>query len=234
MKKLLRKSKKIVLKILLALFIFTIVWVIMYRFINPPFTSLMLMQYLANNSPGKTINKKWQNIDQISKNIALAVISSEDQRYLDHYGFDFREINNAILEFEKRGKFRGASTISQQTAKNVFLWPHRSFIRKGFEMYFTVLIELLWGKNRIVEVYLNVAEFGDTIYGVESAANYYFNKSSKNLTYKESAYLAALLPNPRILTEKGNSDYLRERQYWIIRQMNNLGGVSYVEKLYKK
>jgi len=162
------------------------------------------------------------------------VISSEDQRYLDHYGFDFREINNAILEFEKRGKFRGASTISQQTAKNVFLWPHRSFIRKGFEMYFTVLIELLWGKNRIVEVYLNVAEFGDTIYGVESAANYYFNKSSKNLTYKESAYLAALLPNPRILTEKGNSDYLRERQYWIIRQMNNLGGVSYVEKLYKK
>ena len=172
-------------------------------------------------------------MDDISKNTILAVIAAEDQSFFIHHGFDFNEINKSILAYEKRGQFRGASTLSQQTAKNVFLLPVRSWLRKGFESYFTILIELLWGKKRIIEVYLNVAELGDGIYGVEAASNHYFAKSASKLNMRESAYLASLLPNPRIYSKKNYSDYRNKKIGWILKQMKNLGGVSYVEKRFK-
>jgi monofunctional biosynthetic peptidoglycan transglycosylase len=229
MKKLTKKIKKIILWIISIYFILTILWAFFYRFINPPFTPLMVVRYVQDDKPGKVLQKNWKDIDYISKNAVLAVIAAEDQSFFSHWGFDFNEINKAVLAYEKRGGFRGASTISQQTAKNVFLLPVRSWLRKGFESYFTILIELLWGKKRIIEVYLNVAELGEGIYGVEAASNHYFGKPSGALTMKESAFLASLLPNPRLYYKKEYSDYRKQRIGWILKQMKNLGGVEFLE-----
>jgi len=233
MKKLTKKIKKIFLWIISVFLIFTILWVLAYRFLNPPFTPLMLVRYVQDDNPNKVILKDWKDMDYISKNAILAAVAAEDQRFFNHHGFDFNEINNSILAYEKRGQFRGASTISQQTAKNVFLLPVRSWLRKGFESYFTILIELLWGKKRIIEVYLNIAEFGEGIYGVEAASNHYFGKSSNKLTERESAFLASILPNPRLYSKKSYSHYRKQRIGWILKQMKNLDGVSFVEEGFK-
>ncbi|MDR2122398.1 MAG: monofunctional biosynthetic peptidoglycan transglycosylase [Flavobacteriaceae bacterium] len=213
------KIFKWIKRILLGLFIFSIVMVFVYKWIPVPLTELMLKRYLVN---GSTIEKEWVPLPQIANSMQLAVVSSEDQNFLKHYGFDFKEIQK-ILEQEGAPK-RGGSTISQQTAKNVFLWDGRNFIRKGLEAYFTCLIEWIWGKKRIMEVYLNVIEFGDGIYGVESASQHYFGKSAANLTRSESATLAALLPNPREYGKNINGRYIKKRKNWILRQMSNLGG----------
>jgi len=211
MKKLSKNIKKICLWTISIFFIITILWALIYRFLNPPFTPLMLVRYVQDDNPNKVLQKNWKDIDDISKNTVLAAVAAEDQSFFIHHGFDFNEINKSILAYEKRGQFRGASTLSQQTAKNVFLLPVRSWLRKGFESYFTILIELLWGKKRIIEVYLNVAELGDGIYGVEAASNHYFGKSASKLNMRESAFLASLLPNPRIYSKKNYSDYRNKK-----------------------
>lgn len=228
---LLKRTKKVIFVSISVLFLSSIFWVFIYKFINPPFTSLMLIKYYNASKDNKRILNKWRDIEDISKNMVLAVIASEDQKFIEHHGFDIDEINKSILEFEERGKFRGASTISQQTAKNVFLFPSRSWVRKGLESYFTILLEIMWSKKRIMEVYLNVAEMGQGIYGVEAASNNYFSKPAINLTQSEAAYLASLLPNP-VRYSRNYSGSLVRRQKWIIRQMNNLGGISYINSLY--
>lgn len=166
----------------------------------------------------------WVSIEAISKNLSLAVICSEDQNFIHHFGFDFKAIERSIAAARKGTKrLRGASTISQQTAKNVFLWPGRSWVRKGLEVYFTVLIEIAWSKERILEVYLNSIEMGNGIYGAEAAAQHYFKKNAKNLSRTQAAALAAVLPNPREYRAHPPSHYIRGRIEWIISQMRQFG-----------
>lgn len=234
MKNLIKKLKKIVKWSVLLFFASTFVWTAVYRYINPPFTPLMLARYIQDDRDEKVIEKSWINLDHISQNTILAVVAAEDQSYFSHWGFDFNQINKSILDYEKKGSFRGASTISQQTAKNVFLLPVRGWLRKGFESYFTVLIEILWGKKRILEVYLNVAELGSGYYGVEAASNHYFGKSASKLNQREAAHLASLLPNPREYHKKVYSDYRKKKTTWIIKQMKNLGGTGYIDKKLNK
>jgi monofunctional biosynthetic peptidoglycan transglycosylase len=176
-----------------------------------------------------TLKKKWASLADMSPAMPLAVVASEDNRFTEHSGFDMEAIEKA-MEYNKRShgrKVRGASTISQQTAKNVFLWPGRSWIRKGFEVYFTLLIEFIWGKERIMEVYLNVAEMGKGIYGAGAAADKYFGKSALRLSRGEAALLAAILPNPLKWNPSAPTAYLRSRQQWILWNMGNIGRVEY-------
>ena len=226
MKKLLNRSFRVLLKFILCFFVVTIAWVIVYRFVNPPITPLMFIRYFESGSKNKSINKRWKDYEHISENMALAVVASEDQNFFEHHGFDIEAIEKALHKNKKVKRIRGASTISQQVAKNVFLWPSRTWLRKGLEAYFTFLIETFWGKKRILEVYLNVAEMGDGIYGAEAAARVYFKKPAINLTKGEAALIAAVLPDPRIMSPSRPSAYLYKRQEWIIEQMNNLGSIK--------
>lgn len=171
----------------------------------------------------------WEPYENISKEVALAVVASEDQNFPRHWGFDFDQIYNAMTE--KRKRARGASTISQQVAKNVFLWHGRSLVRKGLEAYFTVLIELIWSKERILEVYLNVAEMGKMTFGVEAACQRYYRKPAKTLTRYEAARIAAVLPNPIRFSIKNPSNYVNKRTNQIVRQMRYLGGKDYLDEL---
>jgi monofunctional glycosyltransferase len=201
----------------------SILSVVVYRFVPPPVTPLMLIRVVEQIGSGKEVRlqKDWVSIDEISKEMPLAVIASEDQKFGEHFGFDFEAIQKArdYNEKKKGKKVKGASTISQQTAKNVFLWPDRSWIRKGFEVYFTFLIEIFWSKERILEVYLNVIEMGDGIYGAEKAAQVYFGKSAGKLTRKEAALIAACLPNPRRWRPDAPTPYITRKKNWIIRQI---------------
>ncbi|PQL91286.1 monofunctional biosynthetic peptidoglycan transglycosylase [Apibacter adventoris] len=215
------KIFKWVKRIIIGLFLLSIVLTFTYKWIPVPFTELMLKRYFIN---GSKIEKKWIPINSISNSIQLAVVSSEDQNFIKHHGFDFKQIQKVLEDQQEGGRVRGASTISQQTAKNVFLWDGKNYIRKGLEAYFTCLIEWVWGKKRIMEVYLNVIEFGDGIYGIEAASQHYFGKSASNLTKAESATLAALLPNPRKYGKNINGRYIQKRKIWILKQMRNLGG----------
>ena len=206
-------------------------FVILYRFVNPPITPLMVIRLAEQSWNGQTIRlkKQWMPIDKISPGLPLAVVASEDNLFFEHSGFDFVSIEKA-KEFnaKKQGKkMRGASTISQQTAKNVFLWPQRSWLRKGLEVYFTVLIEAVWGKKRILEVYLNVIETGNGLYGAEAAARDYFGKPASALSRGESALIAAILPNPLKWSPAIPTPYIRGRQQWILWNMNNIGSLSY-------
>lgn len=214
------KIFKWVKRIIIGLFLLSIVLTFTYKWMPVPFTELMLKRYFIN---GSKIEKKWIPINSISNSIQLAVVSSEDQNFIKHHGFDFKQIQKVLEDQQEGGRVRGASTISQQTAKNVFLWDGKNYIRKGLEAYFTCLIEWVWGKKRIMEVYLNVIEFGDGIYGIEAASQHYFGKSASNLTKAESATLAALLPNPRKYGKNINGIYIQKRKIWILKQMRNLG-----------
>ncbi len=176
------------------------------------------------------MKKDWTSLDEISPNMQLAVICSEDQNFFQHHGFDFNAIEKAMEHNEKHKRVRGASTISQQTAKNVFLYDGRNWIRKGFEVYFTFLIEVFWSKQRILEMYLNVIEFGDGIYGAEAASEEYFHIPAKKLSRAQAALLAAVLPNPRKYSAKNPSAYIRKRQQWILEQMTNWGELPDEEK----
>lgn len=215
------KIFKWVKRIIIGLFLLSIVLTFTYKWMPVPFTELMLKRYFIN---GSKIEKKWIPINSISNSIQLAVVSSEDQNFIKHHGFDFKQIQKVLEDQQEGGRVRGASTISQQTAKNVFLWDGKNYIRKGLEAYFSCLIEWVWGKKRIMEVYLNVIEFGDGIYGIEAASQHYFGKSASNLTKAESATLAALLPNPRKYGKNINGRYIQKRKIWILKQMRNLGG----------
>lgn len=170
----------------------------------------------------KAIRYQWVRQKNISRHAFAAVIAAEDQRFFQHNGFDVDAIYHAVDTFLHGGRLRGASTISQQVAKNLFLKPDRSFLRKGFEVWFTVLIEMIWTKQRILEMYLNIAEFGDHLFGIEAAAHYYYGVPAKQLTAKQSAMLAATLPNPLKFRADRPTDYLYKRQEWILRQMKNL------------
>jgi monofunctional biosynthetic peptidoglycan transglycosylase len=194
----------------------TIAAVVVYKWMPVYITPLMITRSIENDDE---MQHKWVPIEEISENMALAVVSSEDNLFMSHSGFDFDQIQKAIEEAEKTGRQRGASTISQQTAKNVFLWNGRSWVRKGLEAYFTVLIELIWGKERIMEVYLNSIEMGPGIYGAEAVAQAHFGKSASQLTRREAALIAATLPNPLKYSSKNPSKYMRKRQRQITRLM---------------
>ncbi len=219
--------------VVLVIFYFgtSIFCVILYRWVNPPFTPLMVIRMAEQASSGQPLKlrKKWEPLEQISPNLQLAVVASEDNKFTTHFGFDFEAIDKARSYNERKQgqRVRGASTISQQTAKNVFLWPQRSWLRKGLEAYFTVLIEAVWGKRRIMEVYLNVIETGDGIYGAEVASETYFHKPAAKLTRGEAASLAAILPNPLKWNPANPTSYLINRREWILWNMGNIGQVDY-------
>lgn len=225
MKPALLKAWKFCLRAGLFFFVFSILLTVVLRWMPVPWTPLMFIR--AAQEEGKEpvrIKHEWVSADRIPNNLQLAVVCSEDQNYLKHHGFDFEQIRQAMEKAEEGGKSRGASTISQQTAKNVFLWPSSSWLRKGCEVWFTVLIETIWNKERIMEVYLNSIEFGDGIYGCEAAAQFYFKKPAIRLSNAEAARLAIVLPNPRRLKANGSSNYILKRQGWALQQMGFWGG----------
>jgi monofunctional biosynthetic peptidoglycan transglycosylase len=189
---------------------------LLFRFVPPPTTAFMLQ----SDYP---VTQHWINIDQLPPQVPLAVVGSEDQRFPDHFGVDFTAITKALSQYDDGEGLRGASTITQQTAKNLFLWPGRSFIRKGLEAGLAISLEAVWGKKRILEVYLNVAEFGKGIYGVEAASQHYFGKSARHLSANQAARLAVLLPSPRKRDPNHLTPNLLERVAWIERQMQQLG-----------
>lgn len=200
----------------------TILAVVVLRFIPVYFTPLMFIRCFQQIAEGKsmTLHHHWVPIDEISDHLPVAVMASEDQRFLLHHGFDYDAIEKAAKRNLNGGKRKlGASTISQQTAKNVFLWPGRSWIRKGFEVYFTALTELLWSKQRIMEVYLNSIEMGDGIYGADAVAEYHFGKKAEDLSRSDCALIAATLPNPRKFSSKSPGSYMRKRQRQILSNM---------------
>ncbi|WP_040540088.1 monofunctional biosynthetic peptidoglycan transglycosylase [Pedobacter arcticus] len=225
----LQTACKWTLKLVLYFFAISVFLVLLYKFINPPVTYLMVQRAFERKADGKSwkIDKEWKDFDELSFNLRKAAIAGEDANFLHHHGFDFEAIQKAFEKNQNGKKLRGGSTISQQTAKNVFLWPGRSYIRKGFEAYFTFLIELLWSKNRILEVYLNVIEMGDGIYGAESACKTYFNKSATGLSKGEAALLIAVLPNPRKWSPASPTNYIYRRQFLILRNMRNLGKLEF-------
>jgi monofunctional biosynthetic peptidoglycan transglycosylase len=210
--------------------IISVGFTVLYRFVPIPVTPLIVIRLFEQTFDSEKkvkLRKDWVPISEISKNVSQAVVASEDQKFLDHHGFDFDAMKKA-WEGNKNGKnIKGASTITQQTVKNVFLWPDRSYIRKGLEAYFTVLVELIWPKERILEVYLNVIEMGDGIYGIEAAAQEFYNKPAIKLNRNEAAMIAAVLPNPIRWNPKRPTAYIRGRQAWILRQMNNLAPIGF-------
>jgi len=233
-----RKKRDVFLKIVkwggLALIILPIALILCFRFVPPSTSAFMIAQYLDGMFDAerqRPLAYQWVSWDDISPRIMLAVVAAEDQKFPYHRGFDFTSIAEALEEQRAGGRVRGASTITQQVAKNLFLWNGRSYLRKGFEAYLTILIEFLWPKRRILEVYVNIAEFGDGIYGVAAAAEKFFRKPPAVLTRQEAALLAAVLPNPKILKANAPSAYVRSRSQHILRQMQNLGGTSYLRDL---
>jgi len=192
--------------------------VFLYRFVPPPATPLMILRKFDDRYSGR-VRKTWVPLGRVSRHVLRAVIAAEDARFCQHSGFDFDAIEQALKERRRRGRVRGASTITQQTAKNVFLWPDRDYVRKGLEAWFALLLELIWTKDRILEVYLNVAEWGDGTYGVESAARRYFRRPARSLTPRQAALLAVVLPNARIFSPVRPSRVTRERATTLLRRM---------------
>lgn len=229
MKKLLARAWKITRILILAFLGSTLFFTLFYRFVPVYYTPLMLIRCTENTLAGKAreFKRDWKPIEEISPNLWLAVVASEDNNFMKHYGFDVEAIKKAQKHNETHKRKRGASTISQQTAKNVFLWPQRSWLRKGLEVYFTFLIETFWGKERILEVYLNIIETGNEVYGAEAAARKYFNKPSVKLSRSESALIAAMLPSPRKSNPARPSAYMLKRKQWILWNMNNIESIQF-------
>jgi monofunctional glycosyltransferase len=220
---------RIVRKVIFWFVIVSVIWVLLYRFVNPPVTQLMIQRGFERKFAGKDwkIDKKWRDFDELSTNLKYAAMAGEDVNFLKHWGFDAKSIQKAYAKNKAGKPVRGGSTISQQTAKNVFLWSGRSWIRKGFEAYFTVLIELLWSKRRIMEVYLNVIEMGDGIYGAEAATRFYYNKSARQLTKRQAALLVAVLPNPRRWTPAKPTVYIYHKQSLILKNMRRIRNLKF-------
>ncbi|HOD09613.1 MAG TPA: monofunctional biosynthetic peptidoglycan transglycosylase [Flavobacterium sp.] len=207
----------------------SILSVIIFKWVPVPITPLMITRAVENKLEGKDalLTHDWEPIENISPNLQKAVIASEDGNFLKHNGFDFKAMQKAFKNNQKGKRLKGGSTISQQTAKNVFLWQGRSYLRKGLEAYFTVLIELIWGKERIMEVYLNSIEMGNGVYGAESAARHWYRKSAVDLTKQEAAGIAAILPNPRKYKATNSSSYINRRKDKIVRVMRQIGKIDY-------
>ncbi|MGC1630597.1 MAG: monofunctional biosynthetic peptidoglycan transglycosylase [Gelidibacter sp.] len=223
-----KKLFKFLFKLILWLLALPIIAVIIFKWVPVPATPLMVIRYFEQK---ETVWKHdWVSIHEISKNLQLAVICSEDQNFQKHNGFDMKAIEKALDYNQKGKKVRGASTISQQTAKNVFLWPHRSWLRKGLETYVTFLIELIWSKERIMEVYLNSIEMGNGIYGAEAASQYWFKKSASKLSKGEAAAIAAILPRPLKYRANPPTAYIANRKLWIMKQMSFFGPLNYEPK----
>ena len=223
-----KKIFRIVWKSLVSLVLLSILLVILYGWVPVPYTPLMAIRSFEN--PGEKIQHQWVPREEISLHLQLAVIASEDQNFMNHNGFDYEAIQEAIEDNKQGKRVRGASTISQQTAKNVFLWPSRNWFRKGLEVYFTFLIETFWSKQRILEVYLNSIEMGRGVYGAEAASRHWFNKSASQLNPFEAAAIAAILPNPREYRANPASGYIEGRKAWIVRQMKNYGKFSFEKR----
>jgi len=219
----------------LALVWVAVTWllVLLLRFMPPPTSAFMLERAFAawrSGEHGYSTRYRWAQAASVSPQLPIALIAGEDQKFPSHHGFDVQAIADALDEADEGERLRGASTISQQTAKNLFLWGGRSFVRKGLEAYFTVLLEVTWPKRRILEMYMNIAEFGDGIYGADAAASEFFRKTPAQLTAHESALLAAVLPNPRKLHADRPSGYVLHHADWIERQVRKLGGVNYLPR----
>jgi len=214
-------------KIFLILFIAQFVYIILLKWIDPPITMTQFVSWIT----GHGLKRDYVNKNSMSSESKLAIIAAEDQVFPDHNGFDFKSIEKAMKHNQKSKKRHGASSISQQTAKNVFLWQGGGWFRKALEVYFTFMIEKIWGKKRILEVYMNVAEMGNGIFGVEKAANIYFNRHANALTRQQSAMIAACLPNPKIFTVKPVSTRVAWRSAWIINQMGNLQNDPDIQKI---
>lgn len=223
------KVKRFFIKTTLWFLGLSFFFVLLFKFVPVPYTPLMLTRALEHKADGKDMvcSHDWVPLEDISMNLQKAVVASEDGMFLKHNGFDFSAMNKAFKSNLKGKKLKGGSTISQQTAKNVFLWQGRSYIRKAFEAYFTVLIELIWGKERIMEVYLNSIEMGDGVYGAEAAAQHWFHKSAKNLTKYEAASIAAILPNPIKYKAVNSSAYVEKRKNKTLRVMRQVGKLTY-------
>ena len=203
----------------------SLIEVLIFKYVPVPVTPLMLIRIAQQVKEGREVKlvHHWEPLDSISSSLPQAVWASEDQLFLQHHGFDFKQIGEAVKERNSGHRQRGASTISQQTAKNVFLWPTSSWVRKGFEVWFTVLIEVLWDKQRIMEVYLNSIEMGDGIYGAEAVAHEHFGCNAAQLNKQQCALIAASLPNPILFNSSAPTTYMYRRQRWIMRQMRQLG-----------
>jgi monofunctional biosynthetic peptidoglycan transglycosylase len=227
-----RRAASILAKLTLSLVAGSTLLVFAMRWLPVPVSGVMIEKTLTERADDRyRLHYRWVPAADISPHMKVAVIAAEDQRFPDHFGFDFGAMADAFADYREGDRLRGASTISQQTAKNVFLWTGRSVIRKGLEAYLTTLIELMWPKRRILEAYLNVAEFGHGVFGVEAAAQTYFQKPAATLTAAESALLAAVLPNPLLLRVDRPSEYVLARRDWILRQMIRLGGPDYLRQL---
>jgi monofunctional biosynthetic peptidoglycan transglycosylase len=223
---------KFLRKVVIYFFVSSIAVAILYRFIDPPITWLMVQRLFEQKFAGKEmkLSKDWVDIEELSPNLGKAVIASEDQRFMDHHGFDYESIQKAY-EYNQTHKHKiGASTISQQVAKNVFLWPGRSWIRKGLETYFTLLIELFWDKKRILEVYLNIVELGDGVYGAEAASRKYFKRGADKLSKQQAATLAAILPSPLKWSATKPGPKVKSRITWIVREMNGVASPEIKKK----
>jgi monofunctional biosynthetic peptidoglycan transglycosylase len=217
-KSLLLRVWRFIKRALIVLFVVQFIYIILLKWIDPPITLTQFASWIS----GHGLKRDYVSRNRISPMAKLAIITSEDQLFPDHNGFDFKSIEKAMKHNQKSKSLHGASTISQQTAKNVFLWQGRSWFRKGLEVYFTFMIEKIWGKKRILEVYMNVVEMGNGIFGIEEASKKYFNKRAADLSKQESSMIAACLPNPRLYSVKPVSRYVSIRSGWVLRQMNNL------------
>ncbi|PKV75692.1 monofunctional biosynthetic peptidoglycan transglycosylase [Pontibacter ramchanderi] len=229
-----REIRLIVTKLLLSLVLLSVLWVLVYRWVAPPVTLHMVKRRAEAGTAQRSeaaIRYTYVPLEEMSEQLPLAVVASEDQLFLEHSGFDFDAIADAFKRNQKGKNIRGGSTISQQVAKNVFLWHGRSYLRKAVEAYFTFLIEVLWGKQRILEVYLNIAEMGDGVFGVEAASQKYFKKPAAKVGRQEAARLAAVLPNPIRYNAGRPSAYVMGRQYRIARAMGRLGGTTYIKTI---
>jgi monofunctional biosynthetic peptidoglycan transglycosylase len=227
----LKKIWKWAKRIFIFLFFFQLFCILLFKWVDPPITVTQLVSWIS----GDGLKRDYVGWKKISYDAKLAVVSSEDQLFPDHSGFDWKSIKKAMAYNKRKpNRIHGASTISQQVAKNVFLWQSRGWIRKGLEVYFTFMIELIWGKKRILEMYLNVIEMGRGIYGIEAASQTYFNKPAASLSRSEAACVAACLPNPKRYTVKPMSGYVVSRRNWVMQQMNNMEGDEDLQNIINK
>jgi monofunctional biosynthetic peptidoglycan transglycosylase len=224
-----QKLKTFLWKGMLWFFGISILLVLIFKWIPVPFTPLMITRAIEQKMEGKemTCSHDWVPLEDISINLQKAVIASEDGNFLKHSGFDFKAMQKAFKNNNRGKRLKGGSTISQQTAKNVFLWQGRSYVRKGLEAYFTFLIELIWGKERIMEVYLNSIEMGNGVYGAEAAAEHWYRIDAKDLTKNQAAGIAAILPNPRKYKATNSTSYIEKRKNKIVKIMNHIGKIEY-------
>ena len=223
------RVKRFLFKIFLWFIGLSLFFVVLFKYVPVPFTPLMVIRAIENKMEGKEnyFSHDWEPLENISVNLQKAVIASEDGTFLKHNGFDFTAMQKAYKSNERGRRIKGGSTISQQTAKNVFLWQGRSYLRKGLEAYFTVLIETIWGKKRIMEVYLNSIEMGNGVYGAQAAAEHWYRKDAANLTPQQAAGIAAILPNPRKYSATSSSSYINRRKDKIVRIMRHVGKIEY-------